>query len=85
MTLQEFREFVVNFLVQARPDLSRQIGELRNDEDFFEAGVVDSHAFIGLCLAIEDLTGVPIDITELDPEEFSSISGLCAVSGLKIA
>lgn len=85
MQQSEFRAFVLTFLSEARPDLSTQIDALQNDEDMFEAGVVDSHAFIGLCLAIEDETGTPIEIAELDPEEFSSIDGLMRVSGLVLS
>ncbi|MEL7282616.1 MAG: phosphopantetheine-binding protein [Pseudomonadota bacterium] len=85
MQQSEFRSFVLTFLCEARPDLSAQINSLQDDEDMFEAGVVDSHAFIGLCLAIEDQTGTPIEIAELDPDEFSSIQGLMLVSGLVLS
>lgn len=81
MELNSFSRFVVDFLSERRPELQAQITTLGPDQDMFEAGVVDSHAFLDLCLAIEERTGGIIDIAELDPEQFSSIRGLFNVSG----
>jgi acyl carrier protein len=80
MDASDFRTFVLNFLSSARPDLASRVMAIPDDMDLFEAGAVDSHTFIGLCLAIEERTGHPIDIAELDPEEFSSIDGLRRVA-----
>lgn len=82
MQFPGFRDFVLNFLTKARPDLADRIADLDENADLFEAGVVDSHGFIGLCLAIEEITGRPVDIAEVDPEDFSTIAGLKTVAGL---
>jgi acyl carrier protein len=80
MDAPDFRTYVLNFLSAARPDLDSRIQALPDQADLFEAGVVDSHTFIELCLGIEEQTGHPIDIAELDPEEFSTIEGLRRVA-----
>jgi acyl carrier protein len=76
MDLDTFSRTVVNFLIEARPDLAARIAPLGVDDDMFEAGVVDSGTFLDLCLALEEQTGDIIDITESEPEQFSTIRGL---------
>lgn len=78
--LEGFRQAVLEFLAAARPDLAALIAPLGDDEDLFEAGVVDSATFLDLCLALEERTGGIIDITELEPEQFSTIRGLYHVA-----
>lgn len=80
MDLELFRRTVVDFLAAAKPELEAEIERLGADDDMFDAGVVDSAAFLELCLALEQFTGSIIDITELEPEEFSTISGLFGVA-----
>lgn len=72
----EFRQFVLSLLAEDRPDREADIMRIGDDQDMFETGVLDSHTFIKLCLAIEERTGIEIDIAQLDPENLSSIHGL---------
>ena len=80
MDFETFRHAVIDFLSAARPDLAARIAPLGADDDMFEAGVVDSATFLDLCLALEEKTGGMIDITELEPEQFSTIRGLFDVA-----
>ena len=80
MDLDTFLRTVIDFLSEARPDLTARIAQLEVDEDMFEAGAVDSATFLDLCLALEARTGSIIDITELEPEQFSTIRGLFDVT-----
>ena len=80
MDLPAFSRTVIDFLREARPDLATRIAPLGVDEDMFEAGAVDSATFLDLCLALEERTGGIIDITELEPEQFSTIRGLFDVA-----
>lgn len=80
MDLPAFARTVIDFLSAARPDLAARISPLGVDEDMFEAGAVDSATFLDLCLALEAQTGSIIDITELEPEQFSTIRGLFDVA-----
>lgn len=46
--------------------------------DLFEAGVLDSIAFLKLFLFIEDELSVAIDPAEMDPMKLRSIEAICA-------
>ena len=50
--------------------------ELAEDADLMATGVLDSMGFIELLAYVESITGVRIDFSDLDPEEFTSIEGL---------
>ena len=76
MNISSFQDFVVAFLGARRPDLQARYAGLSADDDLFETAAVDSHTFIDLCLAIEEKTGVLVDIASLEPEDFSTIAGL---------
>lgn len=44
--------------------------------DLVEAGVLDSFAIIDLIVHLEASTGRKIDVTSIDPEEFTTLGGL---------
>ena len=50
--------------------------ELAEDADLMATGLLDSMGFIELLAYVESITGVRIDFSNLDPEEFTSIKGL---------
>ena len=56
------------------PDMKEPID---GSTDLLAAGILDSVAFVELMLVIEQLSGCKIDLGELDPEVFSTVSGLC--------
>jgi hypothetical protein len=56
MLLEEFRDLVVTQLLAQLPDKAAGIQALSNDDDLLGSGLVDSYAFIDLCLAIEART-----------------------------
>ena len=85
MDFGSFRELVVEFLTAANPANGKAYSALGDDKDLLGSGLVDSHIFIGLCLAIEEKTGKVIDIAELDSEQFSTIAGLYSVVADKAA
>jgi acyl carrier protein len=76
MLLEEFRDLVVTQLLAQLPDKAAGIQALTNDDDLLGSGLVDSYAFIDLCLAIEATTGANLDIGTLEPEQFGSIAAL---------
>lgn len=79
MTGEEFHKLIINYLLQAVPTKAPQIASLRSEDDLIGSGLVDSHIFVEMCLAIEEKTGVIIDLGELEPEQFSSIGGLFSI------
>jgi acyl carrier protein len=50
--------------------------ELEEDTDLMATGILDSMGFIELLVHVESLTGSKIDLSDLDPKEFTSIKGL---------
>ena len=50
--------------------------EVREDMDLIASGVLDSIGFIELLVYVESITGNKIDLSDLDPDEFTSIKGL---------
>lgn len=79
MNFESFQAFVVGFLAESDPSRAGAIDKIGPDEDLLGSGLVDSQRFIELCLAVEDKFGTAIDIAELDPDQFSTISGLYEV------
>jgi acyl carrier protein len=54
---------------------------LHDDTSLVDAGVLDSVAFLELVMALEENTGQTIDFAEMDPEEFTCVSGLVRALG----
>jgi acyl carrier protein len=50
--------------------------DAKEDMDLIANGVLDSMGFIELLVYIESVTGNKIDLSDLDPIEFTSIRGL---------
>jgi acyl carrier protein len=85
MDFRTFSFYAIAFLKSSDPERAAQFDTLRGGDDLLASGLVDSHVFINLCLALEEKTGVIIDLGELDPEQFSSLNGLYAVVTAKAA
>jgi acyl carrier protein len=76
MRLEAFRELVVTQLLAQLPDKAAAIEALSSDDDLLGSGLIDSYAFVDLCLAVETRTGARIDVGTLEPEQFGSIAAL---------
>ena len=50
--------------------------DLKGDTDLLDTGVIDSLGFIELIAAIEQKTGVELDLFDTDPAEFVTPDGL---------
>ena len=51
--------------------------EITPETNLLLTGLLDSLAFIELVAFIEEQTGRPVDLLDIDPEEFTTIRGLC--------
>lgn len=76
MTIEEFHKMVVDRLVADAPQYEQKLRQLGIGDDLLGSGAVDSHRFVDMCLFVEEKTGVPIDIAEIDPDLLSSIGGI---------
>lgn len=79
MDLEQFNRMVVDYLVETIPEHANVLRKLGAGDELLESGAIDSHRYIEMCLYIEERTGIPIDIAELEPEEISTIAGLHSV------
>lgn len=50
--------------------------DVKEDTDLIASGALDSMGFIELLLFVESITGQKIDLSDLDPNEFTTIQGL---------
>jgi acyl carrier protein len=50
------------------------------DTNLLETGLLDSFGLVDLILFIENQSGCKIDLTDVDPEQFSVVKGLCQLA-----
>jgi acyl carrier protein len=53
--------------------------EIADDRDLIADGLLDSVGFIELLLFVERETGYKVDLSDIDPSQFTTLRGLCAV------
>jgi acyl carrier protein len=53
--------------------------EINENTDLMAAGLLDSFGFVDLLLFLEGQTGTKVDLTEVDPSEFTVVKSLCNV------
>ena len=54
--------------------------EITPDTDMLASGLLTSYGFIDLLVFIESRTNSRIDLTDVEPSEFSVIRGLCRLA-----
>jgi acyl carrier protein len=54
--------------------------EITGDTDLMATGLLDSFGFIDLLLYVEGQTGIKVDLTDVDPSEFTVVNGLCDIA-----
>jgi acyl carrier protein len=54
--------------------------ELTRHTNLIESGLLDSIGFVELIVFMEGQTGCNIDLTDVDPSEFSTVGGLSRVA-----
>ena len=53
--------------------------EINENTDLLAAGLLDSFGFVDLLLFLEQETGAKVDLTEVDPSEFTVVKSLCNI------
>ena len=70
------KAFVIDFL----SDRAQQLGfdglEVDGTFDFFESGLLDSLGLIELIDSVESTFDLEVDLTEMDPDGFTTVDGL---------
>ena len=66
---EQLKKFIINSLMYGK-------GSIRDDEPLFETGIIDSLGFIKLLSFVQDKLNVPIDMSEVTMEKFSTINDI---------
>src|SRR5438046_3083973 len=79
----DVRKFIVDFLNRKLKEQRRALlGDVSDDYDMFQSGIIDSLAFVELITTASQHFGWEIDLEGLDPERMATVGPLCAyVSG----
>ncbi|MGB8523750.1 MAG: phosphopantetheine-binding protein [Candidatus Acidiferrales bacterium] len=77
---RELVELAVGWVRQngLKSDLADQ--EIGADTDLMSSGLLDSLGFVDLIVYIEIKGGCKIDLTNVEPAEFSVVKGLCRLA-----
>jgi len=73
-------EVVINWLRENAQANGSDKAEITPDTDLITSGVLTSFGIIELLLFIEDRTGCRIDLTDVEPTEFSVVESLCRLA-----
>ena len=66
---EQLKKFIINSFMYGK-------GSIRDDEPLFETGIIDSLGFIKLLSFVQDKLNVPIDMSEVTMEKFSTINDI---------
>jgi len=73
-------EVVINWLRENAQANGSDKAEITPDTNLIASGVLTSLGIIELLLFIEDCTGCRIDLTDVEPTEFSVVESLCRLA-----
>jgi acyl carrier protein len=79
ITQADVSELIIQWVRDNRQPGDFADPELTADTDLMAAGLVDSHGFVELLLFLEGQTGRKVDLTEVDPSEFTVVKSLCNI------
>lgn len=68
--------FVIESLEQRAAELGFADLEVDGTFDFFESGLLDSLGLIALIDSVEAQFGLEVDLTEMDPDSFTTVDGV---------
>ena len=74
---QDLESIVLNWLAEHNRNADFASAKIEPTTNLLEEGILDSLAFIDLLAFLEQQTGQSVDLSELEPEEFSTVQGLC--------
>ncbi|MGH9447404.1 MAG: hypothetical protein ACRD3O_16960 [Terriglobia bacterium] len=71
---------VINWVREYKKDDGLGDHAITAEADLIATGLLDSYGMIDLLLFVETLVGCKIDLTDVDPTEFSVIRGVCRIA-----
>ena len=85
MDAERLMETVRGWVENKSREIDNVMVEITPETNLLVTGLLDSLAFIELVEFIEEQSGRRVDLLNIDPEEFTTIRGLCdaAVAGTR--
>lgn len=74
------RQYVLDYLQNQASKKGVILGEVDENQNLLDLGVLDSLGFVQMLMAMESALNVEIDFGEMDAAEFTTLTGLVAVS-----
>jgi acyl carrier protein len=71
---------IIKWIKQDRQTTGFSVPHITPDTDLIESGLLDSSGFIELILFLESHTNSQIDLTQIDPSEFTVIRNLSRIA-----
>jgi acyl carrier protein len=68
---------VTEWVKRSRDAGHGDLSDFTEGTDLIATGILDSRGFIEMMLEVEQQTGNRIDLSDVDPGEFTTIKGLC--------
>lgn len=72
----ELTQLINEWVAKHRQSQADVAADPDHDGDLLANGALDSMGFVELLVHIESVVGKKVDLTDLDPSEFTSVSGL---------
>ncbi len=76
MNEQEIREVIFDILNRRMASSEMTAETLNEQTSLIDLGIIDSFGFLELTSELEEKTGILMDFSDADPDEFTSVSGL---------
>lgn len=77
---EAIESYIKDHLAQVAQEKGIALPEISGDSNLLDLGVLDSLGFVQMLMGLEAEFGLEMDLTELDPEEFTSLQGLVATA-----
>lgn len=73
-------DLVINWVRSNHRPGNSPNGDISPETDLIASGMLDSFGFIDLIVFMESQSGCRIDLTDVDPNDFSIVKGLCRIA-----
>lgn len=77
---EAIESYVKEHLAQVAREKGIDLPEIKGESNLLDLGVLDSLGFVQMLMGLEAEFGLEMDLTEMDPEEFTSLQGLVATA-----
>jgi acyl carrier protein len=79
-TENDLVDLVINWVLEYKKEDGLRDGAITAETDLIANGLLDSYGMIDLLLFVETCVGCKIDLTDVDPAEFSLVRGVCRIA-----